>query len=530
MGTILADIRYAFRTLLRNPGLTAVIVLSLGIGIGANSAIFSVVNALLLKPLPYPQPDRLAVLWLRSPGLGILQDWPSPGQYIDIRNQNRVFEEIAISQGRGMTLTGREQPEHVEVLLTSSNLFHMLGAKPLFGRLLLREEDSPGRPKTAILSHATWLRLYNGDRNVLNKSLLLNGELYTIVGVLDPGFVMNHEVMQTIGGIEKMEIYAALPLAPDAVSKLRGDENYNLTARLRPGVTMAQAQADIAGIANRLRISDHRSPTFTISVVSLAEQVVGDVRTAILVLFGSVGFVLAIACANVANLLLSRAAVREKEMAIRAALGAGWARLVRQLFIESALTGLLGGVLGLVIAFAGLRVVHAIKPGNIPRLDTIAIDPMVLAFTFGASLLTSIVCCAAPVARAIRTDVNSSLKAGGRNTSSDGGFSGRRHRLRSLLVVGELAVSLMLLVGAGLLIRSFGQLQEVRPGFNPEHVLSMKLGRTPNPQFPNSKARQRLYERVYAKVRELPGVLNAGGTGVLPFTPSIGWGGINVEG
>ena len=375
-----------------------------------------------------------------------------------------------------------------------------------------------------------WMRHYNGDRNVLNKTLLLNGDSYTVVGVLSPDFFLNHEVMQTIAGIDRMEIYLPLPLAPDAVTKLRGDENYNITARLRPGITMAQAQADIGIIANRIRRDDHRSPTFTISVVPLAEQVVGDVRTAVLVLFGSVGFVLAIACANVANLLLSRAAAREKEIAIRTALGAGWKQIALQLFTESAVLGLLGGAAGLLIAYASLRVVRAINPGNIPRLETIGLDPMVLAFTFAISILTSIVFCAAPVSRALRTDVNHSLKAGGRSTQTDGGFSGKTHRLRSMLIVAEFAISLMLMVGAGLLIRTFVSLQEVPPGFNPDHLLSMQLGRTPNPQLADSKARQRSYQRVYAHVRELPGVENAAGTGVLPFTPSIGWGGISIDG
>ena len=530
MATFLSDLRYALRTLRRNPGLTALIVVSLAIGIGANTAIFSVVNALMLKPLPYPEPDRLAVLWLRSPGLGIMQDWPSPGQYIDIRDQNHVFQQIAISQGQGMTLTGREQPEHVEVLRTSSGLFPMLGAKPQLGRLLLSDEDAPGKTPVAVLSHAMWMRLYNGDRKVLNRTLLLNGNSFTIVGVLAPDFLLNHEIMQTIAGIDKMEIYVPLPLAADAVTKLRGAENYNLTARLKPGVTMAQAQADIAIIASRIRQQDHRSPTFTIGVVPLTEQVVGDVGTAVLVLFGSVGLVLAIACANVANLLLSRAAARDKEMAIRTALGARWTRLVGQLFTESAMLGILGGVGGLIVALVSLQVVRAMNPGNIPRLESIGIDPAVLAFTFGVSILTSVLFCAAPAGRAIRADVNSSLKSGGRSTNSDGGFSGARHRLRGLLVVVELAISLMLLMGAGLLIRSFSRLQEVQPGFNPDHVISMQLGRTPNPQLADSKARQRAYRRVYAHLMELPGVMRAAGTEVLPFTPSVGWGGISLDG
>jgi len=530
---MLSDFRYALRSLVKNPGMTAVIVLSLGIGIGANSAIFSVVNALMLKPLPYPDPDRLAVLWLRSPGLGIMQDWPSPGEYIDIKNENHTFEDIAISQGGGMTLTGREQPEHVEVLQTSSALFPILGARAEFGRLLLKDEDAPGHAPVAILSNAAWKKYFNGDRGVLGKTAILNGKSYTIAGVLSPDFVMNHEIIQTIGGIEKMEIYIPLPLAPDAVTKERGNENYNLTGRLRKGVTLAQAKADIKVIAERMKQKDKRSPTFTIDVVSLNDQVVGDVRTVILVLFGSVGLVLAIACANVANLLLSRAAAREKEMAIRTALGAKWTRIARQLLTESIALGLLGACAGLLIAFAALQVVRTMNPGNIPRLESIGIDPAVLAFTFGVSILTSILFCAAPIARAIRADVNSSLKSGGRNTQSDGGFSGARHRLRGLLVVSQLAISLMLLLGAALLIRSFGRLQEVKPGFNPENVISMQLGRTPNPQFDgkdSDKGRQRDYQRVFAHVAELPGVKMVGGTQVLPFTSSIGWGGISIEG
>ncbi|MDE3196690.1 MAG: ABC transporter permease [Acidobacteriota bacterium] len=530
---MLSDLRYAFRSLAKNPGLTAVIVLSLGIGIGANSAIFSVVNALMLKPLPYPHPERLAVLWLRSPGLGIMQDWPSPGEYLDIRAENHTFEDIAISQGGGMTLTGREQPEHIEVLRTSSSLFKILGARPQLGRLLLKGEDAPGKPPVAILSDAAWRKYFNADRNVLNRTVTLNGNSFTIAGVLSPDFVMNHEIMQTIAGIEKMEIYLPLPLAPDAQTKQRGDENYNLTGLLKPGVSVAQAKADVRVIAERMKQKDKRSPTFTVDVVSLSDQVVGDVRAAILVLFASVGLVLAIACANVANLLLSRAAAREKEMAIRTALGAKWTRIARQLLTESLVLGVCGGAAGLLIAFTALKVVHTMNPGNIPRLETIGIDPAVLAFTFGVSILTSVLFCAAPVTRAIRPDVNASLKSGGRNTQSDGGFSGARHRLRALLVVSELAISLMLLLGAALLIRSFGRLEEVKPGFNPENVISMQLGRTPNPQFTgkdSGKARQRDYQRVYAHVAELRGIRLVGGAQVLPFTPSIGWGGISIEG
>jgi predicted permease len=528
MRSILADIRFGLRSLFRTPGLTLVIVLSLAIGIGANTAIFSVVDALLLKPLPYPNPDRLAVLWLRSPGLGIPQDWPSPGQFVDIQNQNRVFAEMAISHGGSMTLTGRDQPERVQVLQTSSPLFHILGAKPLIGRLLLPDEDKPGKPLVAILSYGTWKGLFGGDPGIVGHSILLNGKPCAVVGVMQPEFTLNNEVMQTVGGNERSDIYLPLPLGADAAQR-RGDENYNLTARLKPGVTMAQAQSDVAVIARRIREQDKRDPTFTISVVPLIDQVVGNVRRALLVLLGSVALVLLIACANVANLLLSRATARQKEVAIRTALGASWKRLVRQLLTESVLLGVLGGGAGLAIAFWSLAVVRAIHPGNIPRLDAIGMDGTVLAFTFGVSILTGLAFGIAPATRAVKADLNSTLKAGGRSTQGDGGFSGPRNRLRGALVVSELALSLMLLIGAGLLIRSFIRLEAVPPGFNPSHVISMRVSAN-GPKYRDDKATAQFYRELGDNIMRLPGVKSEGGVSALPFTPSVGWGSIEVEG
>jgi len=529
MRSILSDFRFGFRTLFKSPGLTLVIVLSLAIGIGANTAIFSVVNALLLKPLPYPNPDRLAVLWLRSPGLGIPQDWPSPGEFIDLQTQNRVFGEMAISQGGSMTLTGRDQPERVQVLRTSSPLFHMLGAKPLMGRLLLPDEDKPGKPPVAILSYGTWKGLFGGDARIVGRNITLNGNPFAVVGVLQPEFLLNNEVMQTVGGNERSDIYLPLPLGADAVRR-RGDENFNLTARLKPGVTMAQAQADVSIIAGRIREQDKRDPTFTVSVVPLIDQVVGNVRRAVLVLLGSVALVLLIACANVANLLLSRATARQKEVAIRTALGAGWTRLVRQLLSESVLLGVLGGAAGLAIAVWSLSVVRAIHPGNIPRLDAIGIDGTVLAFTFGVSILTGLVFGIAPAIRAVRADLNTALRSGGRSTQGDGGFaSGSRNRLRGVLVISELALSLMLLIGAGLLIRSFVRLEGVPAGFNPGHVISMRVSAN-GPKYRDEKAAAQFYRELGDNIMRLPGVKSQGGVSALPFTPSVGWGSIEVEG
>jgi hypothetical protein len=284
---MLADIRYALRGFLRAPLFALVAVLSLAIGIGANSAIFSVVNALLLRPLPYPDPDRLAILWLRSPGINIPQDWPSPGQYIDIQTANRSFEEMSISHGGTGTLVTRDQPEKMDVLQTSSSLFHLLGAKPLYGRLLLPEEDKPGQPPVVILSHAFWKRLFNADPNIVGKSITLNGlrgtgpdkNQFTVVGVLGPDFLLNEEIMPTVASIQHMDVFLPLPLAPDAVNR-RGDENYNLMARLKPGVTMAQAQADVSVMAARIREKDKRDKTFTISVVPLRWAHLGHASSA----------------------------------------------------------------------------------------------------------------------------------------------------------------------------------------------------------------------------------------------------------
>jgi predicted permease len=531
MHTFFQDLRYALRMLGKNSLLTVVIVASLAIGIGANSAIFSVVDALLLRPLPYPHPDRLAAVWLHSPAIGILRDWPSPGQYIDIQNENHSFEQMALAQSRPFVLTGREQPERLFGVRTQSTLLEMLGAKPLLGRLLLPDEDEPGKPDVAVLSERVWKRLFNSDQAIVGKTIVLNGNPFIVAGVLRRGFMLDAEVMPSETPMDKMDIFAPLPLGADAVNSRR-DENYNIMVRLKPGVSVQKAQADIEVIASHIREKDKRDASFGMHVMGLQEQVVGDVRRALLVLLGSVGLVLLIGCANVANLLLTRAAGREKEVAIRTALGAGWQQLARQLLTESVLLGLLGGTAGLLVAQLSIYMVRSMNPGNIPRLDDIAINSAVLMFTFGVSLATGILFGVAPLWRAIKVDLNTSLKAGGRSGQSDGGLHVRRHSLRGLLVVSELTLSLMLLIGAGLLIRSFVRLQSVPPGFTTDHVLTMEVAATGR-EYQNDKNGKPIinfYRQIESRVAHLPGVVAEGVVSTLPLTGEVGWGGINVEG
>ncbi len=528
MNAFLQDFRYALRILRKSPGIAAIIVLSLAIGIGANSAVFSVVDALMLRPLPYPQPERLAAIWLHSPGIGIFRDWPSPGQYIDIQKENHSFEEMSISRLTSFTLTGLERPEVIDGMRTSSTLLHMLGARPLLGRVLLPEEDRPGKPPVAIISYNLWQRLFNSDPATIGRSIVLDSKPYTVAGILRPDFRLNAEVMPAEGPMDKVDIFLPLPLGADAAQR-RGDENYNLMVKLKPGVAVQQAQADIDIIARRIRDKDKRDRTFGMTVIGLLDQVVGDVRRAMLVLFGSVALVLLIACANVANLLLTRAAAREKEVAIRTALGAGWRRLANQLLTESLVLALLGGLAGLALAQISLYVMRSINPGNIPRLEDISINRAVLLFTLAVSTVAGLLFGLAPAIRAARPDLNTSLKSGGRGGQSGGGLLVSRHNLRGLLVVAELAFSLMLLIGAGLLVRSFARLQQVPPGFTTANVLSMHIAST-GEKYRDDKAVTAFFREVGRRISRLPGVIAEGQVTALPLSGEIGWGGINVEG
>ena len=522
------DFIFAGRVLRKNWFSTLVILISLGIGIGANTAIFSVVDALLLRPLPYPQPDRLAGVWLHSPAIGIFRDWPAPGQFVDLKNENQSFEQMALAQIRPVTLTGREQPEHLDGMRTQSALLTMLGGKAQVGRMLLPEEDAPGKPPVAVLTDRVWRRLFNADPQVIGKTIVLDGDAFTVVGILQRGFRLSGEVMPAEGPMDRVDVFRPLPLAADAASSRR-DENYNILVKLKRGVTVQQAQADLNVMASRIREKDKRGESFGMHITLLQDEVVGDVRRALLVLLGSVGLVLLIACANVANLLLARGSARQKEIAVRTAMGASWKQIARQLLTESVLLGALGGLVGLGVAQVSLFVVRAMNPGNSPRLEDIGINGSVMAFTFGVSLATGVLFGLAPVWRALKVDLNTSLKAGGRSGQADGGILVRRHRLRGLLVISELALSLMLLIGAGLLVRSFVRLEAVPPGFSPDHVLTMSVS-VDGPKYQERKPRAAFFREVERRISALPGVVAQGQIEPLPMTGGVGWGSINVEG
>ncbi len=530
--SVIQDLRYAARALARSPGFTAVAVLSMGLGLGANTAIFSVAHALLFEPLPYSDANRLVILWNRSPGLGIAEDWFSTAQYFDIQTGHSGLEQVAIAIGGNYNLTGTGEPERIGTIRVSSSLLPMLGVKPELGRLFLPEEDVPGIAGTALLSHGTWMRRYGGDPRALGTSLVLNGELYQIVGVLPPSFALPREVMPTLGGAEHAEILIPLPLPPDAPT-IRIREDYNILGKLKPGVAVQAAQAEMDGITARLRRdfpSDYpANGGLTFSIVPLQEQVIGQVRQSVVVLMAAVGVVLLIACANVANLLLARAVGRQREMAVRASLGAKRGRLVGQLLTESALLGLIGGLVGLVLAYASLQGIRALGTRSVPRLSEIGIDVEVLLFTLIVSLVSAVVFGLAPALRLSRASLHDHLKDASRGSAGASAMWARGHNMRRVLVMSELALSIVLLVGAGLLIRSFARLQEVPPGFNASRLLTLELTMSGR-KYTDGQVAVETYRRLWERLRGVPGVDVAGAVSALPLSQMFAWGPITVEG
>jgi predicted permease len=530
---MLDDFRHALRSFARTPGFTAAAILSLAIGIGANTAIFSVVHAILLRPLPYAHADRLTILWNRSPGLNIAEDWFSTAQYFDIKNGHSGFESLAIAIGANYNLTGPgTEPERVGAIRLSSNFLTMLGAAPEVGRLFLPEEDAPGRPSVAILSHGLWQRRYGADRAMVGRSITLNGQSFEVVGVMPERFSLPREVLPTLGVAEDGQVLLPLPLVANAAT-IRTREDYNIMGTLKPGVRIETAQAEMDALTSRLRRDFPAvyppNGGLTFSIVPVQQQIAGKVTRPLLVLLGAVACVLLIACANVANLLLSRALARHKEMAVRAALGASVSRVVRQLLTEGMVLASAGAVTGVALAAAGLQWIHARPPKDLPRIADISINGPVLLFTFGLSIVAALIFSLAPAIGARRLDVHGTLKDVARGSSGTGSLWGRRQSLRRVLVGGELALSVMLLIGAGLLVRSFTELERVPSGFDARGVLTLELTLT-GAKYKDAAAVQDGYRRLWERLDAIPGVAASGGVTSLPLSGFFAWGPITVEG
>jgi putative ABC transport system permease protein len=501
--TLAQDLRYGARMMWRAPGFTAVAVLALALGIGANAAVFSVVNAVLLRPLAYKNPEQLVT---------ILHNTDNPvavANYIDWRDQSKSFEAMAAADYWTPNLTGSIPPEHLWALKITQNMLPMLGVEPLLGRWFSVGADQEGAENEVILSYRLWQRRFAGDPAELGKAITLNGESYTIVGIMPQDFKF------APFWATRAELWVPDTFGPDRIHN-RGGNSLRIFARLKPGVTLAAARAEMAAITSRLE-KQYPGTNRAVDVNPLAEMVVGDVRAPLLIILGAVGFVLLIACANVAHMLLARAAGRQKEIAVRVALGARRLRLIRQFLTENLLLSAMGGAAGLLLAIWGTRALVALGPADIPRMDSVTMDGRVVLFLFGITLLTSVVFGLAPAMQASLVNFNDTLKESGRGSSD--GIS--RNRLRSFLVASEFALALMLLIGAGLMIRSFFALESVDPGFNPHNVLSMVVSVAGSKE---GEHRVGFYQQLLERVRAIPGVEAAGGINHLPLAGDLwGW-------
>ena len=511
MTNLSQDARYAWRVLRKSPGYTAVAVLVLALGIGANTAIFSVVNAVLLRPLPFDQPDRLVHLWHVPPQAsfpGIPLFTVSPANFLDWRSQAHSFEGMSAYGFGRYNLTGTGQPESTRVVAATSGLFSILHAQPLLGRMFLDGDVEPGRDHEVVLSYGFWKSHFGSNPDIVGKNIQLNGQAYTVVGVMKPGFEF------PVDSDPDTAPQMWKPLAWSGAERaIRDDHNYGVVARLKPGVTLQQARAELDTISSRLAEQYPKEDKgWGATAVSLREDLVGDVRPALLILLGAVAFVLLIACANVANLVLAKTFSRRKEVAIRSALGASRRRLLQQVLSETVLLAVAGGALGLVLAHYGMVLMVKFLPQQLPRSSEIGLDGWVLAFTLGISLLTGLAAGLLPALRMIKKDVSEALKQGLGRTASDSAGN----RTRSVLVVCEVALSLMLLIGAGLLIRSLGVLHAVNPGFDADHVVTMDLSIASN-KFATPAEQINFFNRVLDRVRVLPGVQSAGLINHLPL-------------
>ena len=501
METLWQDLRYGFRMLARNPGFTAVAVLTLALGIGANTTIFSVVNAVLLRPLPYPEPDHLVFLNEHPQGRKEMDFSVSLPAFEDWSAQNRVFERLACFRGDSFNLTGHGQPERIRGLMVSGTFFSTIGVAPVLGRTFTPKDDRPGAAPTVVLSHRLWQRRFAGDPGIVGQLLMFNARAFTVIGVMPPnfGFVSrNAEMWAPIGLFRRQLSYGR-------------DNHPGLWAvgRMKPGVTLDQARSDMDRIARS--IEQETGFRGGVTVTALKDRVVGSSRPALLALLGAVGFVLLIACANVANLLLVRAAAREKEIAIRTALGASRGRVLRQLLTESVLLSLLGAAGGTLLAAWGVDLLLVVLPPSTPRLNEIGMDGDVFLFTLLVAPVVGVLFGLAPALQTSKPDLHSALKEGGRTSKV-----GSRHRLRSLLVVSEIALSLLLLISAGLMFGSFFRLAKVDPGFTTEHTLTMRFS-LPASKYPTAREALRFYNRLLEKVEALPRVKFASVSSAVPL-------------
>jgi len=505
MKSLLQDLRYAVRTMLNKPGFTLIAVLTLALGIGGSTAIFTVVNAALLRGLPYKSPDRLYHLFESTPQKEFAQREFSYPDFQDYQ-QNQVLEGLAAYAGGGGIMSGRGEPERVFAPAVTANFFSVLGVEPVIGRTFQPGEDKPGAPRVVVLTYGMWQRRFGGDKGILGQSLTINGDPYTVVGVLPASFSF---------ALRNADLWR--PYQPtDAQLQRRFMHGTNLIGRLKDGVTPEQAQSQLATIAKRIEQEHAESHAGTgLKLVALQEQVVGQVKPILFVLLAAVGFVLLIACANVASLLLTRALARQKEVAIRAALGASRWRVIRQLLTESVLLSLAGGAAGLLIAYWGVSGLVAALPDNqinaLPFLKSLHIDLGILAFSFGLSLLTGIIFGLAPALQSSRLDLNEVLKEGGRNTAGGSG-----HRLRSALVTMEIALAVVLLVGAGLMMKSLLRLVQSDVGFNPQNVLTMTVV-LPTAKYTDANKQVEFFDQLKQRIQSLPGVAGSGTVDNLPL-------------
>jgi putative ABC transport system permease protein len=498
---MMADLRYALRMLAKSPAFSLIAILTLGLAIGANSAIFSVVNAVLLRPLPYPHSEQLVRVFGTQPQLAIAPT--SPANFLEWKEENQVFERIGTYVGQGFNLLGGDKPERVIGARVSVDLLPLLGVQPALGRLFANDEDQEGRGQVVILSHDFWRSRFGGDASTVRQTITLNDRPYTVVGVMPPGFAFPSTRTQVW-----------VPVAFNAAERATRDTNYiDVVARLKPGITIEQARANMNAIAQRQVERYPKTNTgIGAKIVSLHEQIVGDVRPMLIVLLGAVAFVLLIACANIANLLLARAAARQKEMAIRGALGASRSRVVRLLLTESLVLSIVGGAVGLLLAIWSLDLLVSLKPANLPRLTEIGVNRTVFLFTLAISVFTGIVFGLVPAWQASKPDLNEGLKESGRGSSG----GPRRQRVRAALVLTEVALSLVLLIGAGLMMRSFSRLLAVDPGFKPDHVLTAFVS-LPVTKYPKRQDQAAFFDRLLDRLQNLPAVSAAGVVSDLPL-------------